>query len=87
MSDYGKEQIAEFVKERNAALSELDMTYLRRMMPEATSDHVRLIAAHKARYECVGIDRNLRLESAKWLRSYGYEALNGALLPEGELPK
>jgi hypothetical protein len=86
MSNDTDEFIEAFVAARNAALSTMDMEYLRRMMP-AASDEVRIIAAHKARYECKHLDNTLRHESAAWLRERGYGAMYGPLLPEGELPQ
>jgi len=65
-----------FVNRRNQALSILDMDYARKMMPSAT-DEVRLIAMHKARYECVGIDATLRKASEAWLKERNYKRFDG----------
>ena len=74
--------------ERNCALETLNMDWARRIMPEATSDEVRIIAMHKARYECTGVSRRARLESASWLRQKKYKRLDmSQILPEGELPE
>lgn len=76
------------IVERNKALSELDMEWARRKMPEATNDHIRLLAMHKSRYECLHIDAQLRHDSGKWLKENGYKRMFGMeLLPEGELPE
>jgi hypothetical protein len=75
------------VSERNAALSALDMEYARRIMPDASSDYVRLISMHKARYECTSLPASLRHSSGMWLRQRGLKRMTGdAVLPEGVLP-
>lgn len=52
------------------------------------SDGMMTLVAHKARYECTSIARELRLESAEWLRARGHGRLTGdPLLPQGELPE
>lgn len=77
-----------FLKGRNKALRELDLTYARHMIPRASSDDVLLLALHKARYDCVDLEPEYRHESGRWLREHGYGRMNGlALLPEGELPE
>ena len=81
------DEIQRFVKERDKALANLDMEYARRVIPMATSDEVRLIAMHKARYEITSLPAELRHESANWLRERGYKRGTGdPLLPEGRLP-
>ncbi len=75
-----------YIRERNEALTTLDMEWARRMLPNATSDYVRLIAVHKARYDCVSIAPKLRHESAEWLRERGLGAMHRPLLPPRELP-
>lgn len=80
-------EVEDFVRERNRALTELDMDYARRMLPDASNDEVRMIAMHKARYDCTQIANDLRHASGAWLRERGYKRLGGIpLLPEGELP-
>lgn len=83
-----EQTIAEYVRERDAALSVLDMAYAEKLMPNAT-DHVRLMAMHKARYECVHIAPELRRESREWLESQGYRRLGGLPWPDvlGKLPE
>ncbi len=77
----------DFLKRRNAALATLDMEYAREILPNASSDEVRLMAMHKARYECTAIMPALRHESEDWLRQHGCTRLNGGpLLPYLELP-
>lgn len=77
-----------FLDERNNALATLCMSYARRMMPDASSDHVRLTAMHKARYECTHLARELRHQSAEYLNQHGYCRMDGTpLLPTGILPK
>ncbi len=75
-----------FLKRRNEILTTLDIERARELMKD-TTDEVRLIALHKARYECTAIASELRHESASWLRDRGFSGLSGPLLPEGELPK
>jgi hypothetical protein len=80
-------RLSKEAQEAVRALSTLDMDYARRLMPEASSDHVRLIAMHKLRYECPHVPDELRHVSAKWLRKHGYVRMNGTpLLPAGVLP-
>ncbi len=81
------DQLAKMLAERNAALVTLDMDYARRMLPTASSDEVRLLAMHKARYECTAIAAEFRHASGHWLREHGSKRMDGSeLLPEGELP-
>jgi hypothetical protein len=76
------------IADRNDALRTLDLDYARRMLPGASSDFVRLMAMHKARYECCQIEQELRHASAAWLRSHGFNDMNGnPILPEGQLPQ
>jgi hypothetical protein len=85
--DTTENEMLKVLEERNKALATLDMNYARRLMPEASSDHVRLIVMHKLRYECLSLPHELRHASAEWLRSYGYGRMDGTpLLPAGELP-
>lgn len=81
------ENFAAWRAARNAALLALDMTYAREQMPDASGDDVRLMAMHKARYECKDLPDAARHESAKWLRDRALGRFNGPLLPEGELPE
>jgi hypothetical protein len=86
MSD--QRELESFLAARNKALIELDMDYARLMLPKASSDEVRLIALHKARYNCTAIPAEYRHASRKWLAERGYQGMAGQeLLPEGELPK
>jgi hypothetical protein len=74
-------------EQRNAALRTLDMGYARALLPHASSDEVRLMALHKARYECKDIEAELRHASGAWLRERAMGRLSGTpLLPVGELP-
>ena len=76
-----------FLAERNRALETLDMAYAAKMMPAAAPE-VRLMAMHKARYECTAVSRTSRLESGAWLRKNNVLRLTGTEpLPEGELPE
>lgn len=76
------------IKQRNDALTKLDLEWARRQVPRYSDAHVLLMALHKARYECTDIAPELRHASGAWLRERGYHRLTGRpLLPEGELPK
>lgn len=80
-------QLEAALAERNRALQSLDMDYARRMLPGATSDFVRLVAMHKARYECTAVAPEARHASADWLRQHKLGRATGDdLLPEGQLP-
>ncbi len=80
-------ELAAFLSERNRALETLDMAYAEKLMPRAHPE-VRLMAMHKARYECMAISREARMASADWLRKLGLRRLDGSgVLPEGELPE
>lgn len=85
----------DYILERNKALTDLDMRWARRMAVQGgkkgylggMTDEELLAGMHKARYHIPGIARELRLESAAFLRERGLGDLFGvALLPEGQLP-
>ena len=79
-------RMKQLLAQRNKALLELDMDYARRTMPDASNDYVRLLAMHKARYECTTMPREARHASGEWLRDRGHKRMGGAeLLPLGEL--
>ena len=70
------------------ALMHLDMEYAREMIPEASSDEVRLVAMHKARYELVTMPPELRHESRAWLEKFGFNRHKQQPWPPvGELPE
>lgn len=79
-------ELAAFRRERNAALRTLDLAWARKWCPGG--DEAMLLAGlHKARYNCVDIERALRIESAEWLRARGLHDLGGMeILPPGQLP-
>jgi len=81
-------ELKKYIKERNQALSTLDMVWLREHLPRGGSDEVIICAAHKCRYETTGIEPKLRHESREWLKQHGYHRMfNQAFLPDGELPE
>lgn len=83
-----KRKLPDWRAERNSALSALDMEWARRTMPDASSDDVRLLAMHKARYECTDLADELRHTSAAFLVERGSTRFNGEpLLPLGLLPR
>jgi hypothetical protein len=88
--DYGmkdSEEIRRNVQERDDALAVMDMEWARKNMPYATSDEVRIIAMHKARYECTNLSNLTRQQSKDWLSSRGYSRIDGSkFLPDGEFP-
>lgn len=87
MTDTADKELADFLAERNKALAKMDMDYAEKMMPKARHE-VRLMAMHKARYECTAIAPVLRSESGEWLRNNGLGRLDGSpILPHGELPE
>lgn len=79
--------IKRFREARNQALREMNLDYARAVLPRASSEEVLIIALHKARYECLDIEPELRHASGQWLRERGYGRMRGPLLPEGELPQ
>ena len=80
--------IEQALKERNAKLTELDMEWARKQMPNASNDEVRLLSMHKARYECTALNRDVRITSYKWLKLRHFKLMTGDdLLPYGELPE
>lgn len=79
-------ELDNYLANRNAALTSLDLEWAKKQMPGA-SETVLECAMHKARYECTAIDRQLRRDSAAWLRKNNFGGLTGPLLPEGELPE
>ena len=81
------DNLQSLLAERNRALVEMDITYLRRMLPTATNDEVRIMSAHKARYECTALPNEVRHASRAWLAERGLKRFDlSDLLPEGELP-
>jgi len=83
----GYRTLDDYIKDRNRALAALDIEWARRMMPGA-GDDVLLRDLHRARYDCVQIERDLRLQSAEWLRARGLRGmLNQPLCPPGKVPE
>jgi hypothetical protein len=81
------DEIEQWRADWNKALIMRDMDWARKMMPDVTSDHVRLMAMHMVRYECTDLDKAMRHTSGEWLLHHGYRRMTGdPLLPEGELP-
>ena len=82
------DEFGQWRADRNKALIALDMEWARKVMPDASNDHVRLMAMHKGRYECGDMDNAVRHASREWLRQHGYGRMTGdELLPEGVLPE
>ena len=70
------------------ALIELDMEYARETIPEASSDEVRLVAMHKARYEHTDVPAEYRHASRAWLEKFGFNRHKQQPWPPvGELPE
>jgi hypothetical protein len=91
MSDEAYRNLDDYIKDRNRALTEMDLAWARRMIAAtggASDDATLLLAMHKARYTCTHIARELRLASAEWLRARGFGGPMGEpLLPPGQLPR
>lgn len=79
------EPLENFISERDAALVSLDIDYGRKLFPKASSIFVILASLHKARYEVVTIDPELRHFSAKWLREHKMTRVTGEKLLPGDL--
>jgi hypothetical protein len=91
-TDGGDMSLKQYIKERNKAISEMDMVWLREHRPPGwpaeVQDEVIIAAAHKCRYETTGIAPKLRHESREWLKQHGYNRMfNQAFLPDEELPE
>jgi hypothetical protein len=70
------------------ALIELDMNYVREMVPEMTNDAARLVCLHKARYEHTGVPAEYRHASRAWLEQNGFSRYKQLPWPPaGELPR
>lgn len=81
------DEIARYMKERDAALKALDVEWARRRFPYADTATL-LLSLHKARYACTTIPAEYRHESGRWLRERGYHGVGSMpLLPEGQLPE
>jgi len=79
-------ELEELLARRNRALADLDLDYAKKATG-SDNEEVLLVALHKARYECVQLEDDLRNFSALWLRQHGYKRADGSdLLPSGELP-
>jgi hypothetical protein len=74
-----------WIDARDAALRALDVNWAidRGCSPEAAE-----AAMHKARYECLAIEPELRHASREWLETHGSTRMRGAPWPPiGELPE
>lgn len=73
--------------DRNRALAALDLAWGRRMFPGALDADI-LVAMHKARYHSTDVPRELRHQSAQWLKDGGHtDALGEPIMAEGWLPR
>jgi hypothetical protein len=80
-------ELEQFIAARDWALVTLDESYVAKTVPAAPPS-IRLTILHKARYECINIDPQLRHESRAWLAERGLSRMTGTpLLPAGELPE
>lgn len=74
-------------KGRNIALIAMDMSWGRAMFPGAPDADIE-IAMHKARYHSTDLPRNVRHQSAQWLRERGHaDVLGEPVMAEGMLPR
>ncbi len=78
-------ELEAFIKERNRALTELDLEWGRQQIPFIEEERL-LPVMHKARYECTAITDELRLISREWLEENGWKRFNGLDFTE-ELPR
>ena len=82
------ENIKVFILERDKALLDLDLDYVRHRnnRPEI-GDEVCLITIHKTRYECTSLPDEARQESYNFLKEKNLKRSTGEeLLPEGRFP-
>ena len=70
-------EVEEWRAKRNAALRALDIAFEVPGLKRYGSDEVKLIAMHKARYECTDIEPELRHQSRAWLEERGYGRFGG----------
>lgn len=80
------DELEKFRARRNQAFRDLDLEWARTMIPDASSDFVRLLALHKARLDCVDIEPELRRESARWLLANGFKGMHGETPDPNNLP-
>ncbi len=66
-----KQTAKEFVKERDAAFEADDISWARRMLPNASSPHVVEMAFHKSRMQVISVSNEKRRASMKWLADRG----------------
>ncbi len=66
-----KQTAKEFVKERDAAFEADDISWARRMLPNASSPRVVEMAFHKGRMQTVSVSNEKRRASMKWLADRG----------------
>lgn len=76
----------DYIKTRDHALAKLDMSWARKMMPDASDDGVRLIAMHKARLEIIDMPADLRKDSARFLHAHGLTRVTGEPADPDHLP-
>ena len=74
------DDLSDFIKRRNAALTSMDRIALDALFIEVAGvipspDEVFWLAAHKARAACEHIAAPLRAESVAWLREHGSSEL------------
>ena len=68
----------DFIDKRNQALITLDVNWAKTLScNRGLSDETILAGLHKARYECVHIPDELRIESGRWLKQKGLKRLTG----------
>lgn len=79
--------IAALVADRDRALVDLDLGWVRKMLPNLPDDEAGLAALHKARYEVPTMPDELRHASREWLESRGMKrGVDAPWPPQGVLP-
>lgn len=82
------EALAVELAARNRAFETDDYAWARRMMPNASSEVVVVMAFHKARYECRAVSAAKRRESQHWMIENHVRRMTGEFVVPGEpLPK
>mgnify|MGYP003693772219 CR=1 FL=1 len=76
------DKLSKFLRERRAALVRMDLEWAKKMLPDASSDAMREMAMHKARYEAMDISAELRQASREWLEVHGFKRLGGMPWPD-----
>lgn len=72
-----KDEEKAWIAHRNEAFETDDLTWATKMLPNASSPVVVEMAFHKARYDCVAVSEEKRIESQAWLAERGLSRIVG----------